>query len=155
MTRNKKRIRVIYLEEQINEAKKLVEEGMSIRAASRTTNIPESTLRFKLSGKSPYATRYGPKPILTDAEERLILDYIVNASNKDKPITKNSIFEAVYAILNKKKRSSRNYLKGREDGNTLQLSEKWWRSFKARNARTLRLYLGKKYKKGNNKIWIT
>ena len=56
---------------------KVRETGTKIRTTSRLFNVPEASLRHKLSGRvSEEATRSGPPPLFTQEEEARFADHL-------------------------------------------------------------------------------
>lgn len=68
---------------------------MSIRKASKTFNVPKSTLIDKLKGKVPIERKIGAAPILTPAEENVLVTWILNAAKAGFPITKTQLTDSV------------------------------------------------------------
>ena len=68
--------------------------GISIRAAARNHNIPEATLRHKISGYHPVSKKMGPPMLLTDAEEKVLVNYILLSCDRARPVTKHNILNA-------------------------------------------------------------
>lgn len=51
--------------------------GMPLAKAARLFEVPRSTLQDKIKGRVPEeATRPGPKPVLTQAEEKTVVEYV-------------------------------------------------------------------------------
>ena len=50
---------------------------MTIRGIARKYDIPESTLRDKLSGRIPMKNLHGGKRLLTEPEEQCLYNWIV------------------------------------------------------------------------------
>ena len=62
-------------------AVKCVEEGKSLREASRLYNVPLETLRRRVNGTIDVVCRPGPPTILTDEEERQLESCVGNGCN--------------------------------------------------------------------------
>ena len=81
------------------------DNGQSRRAIGRKYNIPEGTLRAKLSGVRPPGYN-GPQlggRLLTDQEEQLIANWIEGSQRRAMPMSKEIILKAVDDILDKEK----------------------------------------------------
>ena len=81
------------------------DNGQSRRAIGRKYNIPEGTLRTKLSGFRPLEYN-GPSlggRLLTDAEEQLIANWIEGSQRRAMPMSKETVLKAVDDILDKEK----------------------------------------------------
>ena len=105
--------------------------GMSIRSAAKKYDIAESTLRHKKTGRRGMSTTRGPKTLLTNAEEEVLVNYIKQACKRAHPVTKRNVLATVTAILSEEL----------ELGIARQVppsfhgepKEKWWRLFKKRH----------------------
>ena len=89
----------------------VVEYGMSIRTAAKTSDIKNSTLRryvekFRKSAEDPisYAPNYSCRQVFTTDEEVALKDYLVKASEIQYGLTRLQVRELAYefAFRNKK-----------------------------------------------------
>lgn len=55
---------------------------MSIHAAGKKHKIPEATLWHKLSGYQGIESKPGPRPLLTEQEEQVLVNYINNSCQR-------------------------------------------------------------------------
>ena len=67
--------------------------------ASKLYNIPRTTLRDKISGKAPVVKKMGPQTYLTEAEENVLVNFIVSAQKRAHPVTKETIMSLVTSLL--------------------------------------------------------
>lgn len=104
---------------------------MSVRGAARKYNIPEATLRHKVTGYHPVSKKMGPSSVLTDAEEDVIVAYIKGSLRRAHPVTKKNVLDAVGTILRTE----------RQEGFHRKIppffgekpKRKWWRLFCSRH----------------------
>lgn len=66
-----------YTKESVLEALKEIQNGMSIRNASKKFNIPKTTLLYKHNGKYSLDKKSGPGTVLTTEEEDKIEQWIL------------------------------------------------------------------------------
>jgi len=77
--KKKKKARLQYPKENVLLAVKEVKEGETIGASSRKFQVPESTIRAKISNK--YADKKpGPSSFLSSDQEQEIVDWIFQCS---------------------------------------------------------------------------
>ena len=67
------------------------ERGLSYRAASECYGIPLSTLHNHASGKIKLGVRSGPKPYLSDAEEKQLVSFVAESSAIGLPRTRSQV----------------------------------------------------------------
>ena len=73
---------------------------MSIRGTASKYNIPESTLRAKLAGRSgPTVGHTVTGRLLTDAEEQILVNFIEQSQRRAMPLTKRTLLGALDDIL--------------------------------------------------------
>lgn len=101
---------------------------MSIKAAASKHSIPEATIQHKLSGRRPMSSTPGPKPLLTEAEEQVLVNYIINAWKRAHPVTKSNVMKAVKGILEDEESGVKQKRPPSVAGTTPK--EKWWTLFK-------------------------
>ena len=73
MANSSQEARVLLAIEAIKSSKKL-----SIRAAARTYNVPYTTLSSRMSGRTPKVETRPPLQLLTETEEGVIVQYILD-----------------------------------------------------------------------------
>ena len=56
-------------------------DEMGVNAASRSFDVPTTTLRDRLSGRVEHGLTMGTKPYLSKVEERALKDFLFNASD--------------------------------------------------------------------------
>ncbi|XP_068233201.1 tigger transposable element-derived protein 1-like [Palaemon carinicauda] len=121
-----------YSEEDIKKALEDIEElGLSMRAAGRKYGIPESTLRHKRSGYHPISKKMGPKMVLTDAEEEVLVAYIKGSIRRANPVTKKNIIDAVSTILRTEREEG--IERATPPSFTDKPKKKWWQLFRQRH----------------------
>ena len=97
---------------------------MSSNMASRTYNVPPSTLKDRISGRVKHGTKPGPIPYLTEVEEKELHDFLVKAAAMGCGKTKKEVFSILERTL-KKKGSLHDHFNG----------EGWWIRFMERYPR--------------------
>ncbi|XP_068214104.1 uncharacterized protein [Palaemon carinicauda] len=121
-----------YSEEDIKKALDHIEElGLSMRAAGRKYGIPESTLRHKRSGYHPISKKMGPKTVLTDTEEEVLVAYIKGSIRRANPVTKKNIIDAVSTILRTEREEG--IERATPPSFTDKPKKKWWQLFRQRH----------------------
>ena len=76
----------------MEEALRKVKLGeMSIRAAAREYDIPNSTLQDKFHGRTPVMSKQGRCPYLTRAEEEKLVDWAIHMARVGLGQTKDDI----------------------------------------------------------------
>lgn len=98
---------------------------LSINKAADLYGVPRTTLKDKLSGRTPVVSTQGPKPVLTDQEESEIATWAINMSKIGYGRTKEEVLCVVQKLLEKNPRPNPfvNNKPGRE----------WWEAFLRRN----------------------
>lgn len=93
-----------YTKEAIDNAIQFVNnKDGSIREASKKFGVPRSSIQFKLQN-SETKFKSGPDPVLTEAEETALCDFIINLSKRGFPRKKNDIQTCVQDFLMKNPR---------------------------------------------------
>ena len=78
--RKKRRKYVTYNKETLQNAVEAIKNGtMSFRKAEKTFQIPKSTLKNKISGKSDIDSKFGIKPALPEEVETRIVETLKEA----------------------------------------------------------------------------
>lgn len=67
----------------------------TLYAACKAYGIPQSTVRYRLSGKWTTKVRKGPQTVLTVEEERKLVQYLATMQNKGFPVTKQLLLHKV------------------------------------------------------------
>lgn len=104
---------------------------MSVRGAAKKHNIPEATLRHKVSGYHGMASKPGPKTLLTDAEEQVLVNYVTNGVKRAQPVTKNNLLDAVKDILQDEERMG--IARKQPPSFSGEPKRKWWSLFLQRH----------------------
>ncbi|XP_065671731.1 jerky protein homolog-like [Hydra vulgaris] len=101
-SKKKKNIRkkLLYSEEQLHAALRALNKGEKILCVSKKFNVPESTLRDKLSGKSqPKRQNSGFKSYLGEEIENELVAWLMQCANMGFAITKKLLIKAVQKIV--------------------------------------------------------
>lgn len=61
---SKKKPKFAYTHEKLMEAIQAVKDGDTVNGASKRYGKPQSTLAYKVAGKTPLERRQGPEPLL-------------------------------------------------------------------------------------------
>ncbi|KAJ8885001.1 hypothetical protein PR048_011197 [Dryococelus australis] len=93
-----------YTHEQMLEAIAAVKKGTLAAAVAKEFNVPQATLVYKARGKSSTVCRIGPSPVLTDAEEKIIKQWLLHAARLQYPIMKELLCDSVQHIIKNKER---------------------------------------------------
>lgn len=93
-------------EEQLQKALQAVEDGMSIRKAAITYDVKRSTIQFRRSNKFRNKTTFGPRPILTDVEEKNIETWILSCHKKGFPLREYDVRISVKHFLDENPRAN-------------------------------------------------
>lgn len=100
------RYRKTYDEGTISRAlEDILNNGLSKKAASRKYGIPRSTLQFRLSQKFSKST-FGPRPILSNDEEQILVDWVFHSAKKGFPRRKEDLQISVKCFLDEKPRDN-------------------------------------------------
>ena len=66
-------------------------QGMSIRQASLKYGVPRRTVGDHASGKIPHFKKSGVAPMLTEAEEEALVEYIEYMASHNMPLKRNDL----------------------------------------------------------------
>lgn len=77
-----------YSEAEIHDALNAIENGMSIRQASRTWHIPKSTLHDRVTGTQSHSNAAYAQQVLSDYQEDCLVLFIVNQSTLGLALTR-------------------------------------------------------------------
>lgn len=94
-----------YSESDIQKAVEAVRNGMPKKAASKTFNVPRSTIQFRLSDKF-VKSRPGPNTVLTEEEEDILVKWIKENTRKGFPRRWDDLRASVKEYLEKNNRSN-------------------------------------------------
>lgn len=94
-----------YKEDDLQNALDAIEQGMALREAAKTFEIPRATLQFRKSGKFN-KTALGPNPVLTSEEESVLVTWIVDNHRKGFPRRKLDVQHSVKEFLEKSPREN-------------------------------------------------
>ena len=88
-----------YSAERMDSALKEVREGrMTCYAASKIFGVPRSTLRDKLSGRSPEGRQMGLNPVLTTAEEASLTTFCIKLLRCGFPLNRDDLLDIVQRL---------------------------------------------------------
>lgn len=93
-------------EEQLHKALQAVEDGMSIRKAAIMFGVKRSTIQFRRSNKFRNKTTFGPRPILTEPEEKSLETWIINCHKKGFPLREYDVRISVKHFLDENPRAN-------------------------------------------------
>lgn len=101
---------------------------LNVLQATKRYNVPRSTLRNKLSGKSPIdnSRHVGPKAVLGASVEKNLVDWIFGVAKMGFPINKNILIDTVQKIVNLSSDVDTPFIDGRPD-------RKWFEGFMRRH----------------------
>ena len=89
-----------YKHEDLVKACEAVQKGMSKSLASKTYNVPRTTIRDRIAGRIGIdVSSSGPSPILTPGEEEMITKWIFDMSGVGFPVTRLQLKLEVKKIL--------------------------------------------------------
>ncbi|KAI4460648.1 tc5 transposase dna-binding domain [Holotrichia oblita] len=95
-----------YKEEDVIQALKAIENGISQRRASQIFKVPRQTLQFRKSEKFQNNISLGPNTILTSEEEATLEEWILTSYRKGFPLRKLDIQMSVKDFLDLKPREN-------------------------------------------------
>lgn len=78
--------KLIYSEEQMLAALEDVRKGMAVSTASKIYNVPRSTLSDKYHGRSPVERKMGPESVLSNEDEKLLIQWIFDVAKYGFPV---------------------------------------------------------------------
>ena len=94
---------------------------MGVNRAALEHGVPRTSLKDRLAGRVVHGTKMGPKPYLTDAEEKELYEFLVNCSKMGYGKTRAEVLKIVEATMKKKGKK----LEG-------PISQGWWCRFRER-----------------------
>lgn len=92
-----------YTEEDVEKALQAIKNGMGKKTAANKFNIPRATLQFRLSNLF-VKSQPGPDTVLTGAEEKEIVKWIISACRKGFPRRKEDVIKSVKLYLDENPR---------------------------------------------------
>lgn len=98
--------RMQYDAENLKKAINAVNSGMSKKQAAKQFQVPRSTIQFRINNPDKINPRPGPSTVLTESEEKDIVNWIVQSSKKGFPRRKEDIQHSVSVFIKKSNRSS-------------------------------------------------
>ncbi|KAH9639510.1 hypothetical protein HF086_004336 [Spodoptera exigua] len=90
--------------ENLKKALHAVKSGMSKKQAAREYQVPRSTIQFRLNNPDKINPRPGLTTVLTDEEENVLVNWIIQSSKKGFPRRKEDIQYSVSDFLKKNNR---------------------------------------------------
>ena len=93
-----------YSEEALRNALAAVNSGRTIRSVSITYGIPKTTLLYKHKGKLPIGKNMGPPPVLSEDEEKKLVEWMIHVSDRGFPITKTQLINSVELLIKQLKK---------------------------------------------------
>lgn len=81
-----------------------IANGMPVKTASKTYNIPKTTLHYKKTGKYPVECSPGAPTVLTQEEESTLIKWIIHVAKMGFPVSKDHLLDSVAMLLQKKNR---------------------------------------------------
>lgn len=91
-----------YSEEQMNNAVEAVHNGQSMRGASKSYEVPYSTLSNKCKGMTPQERKMGPNTVLSATEEQEIVAWAISHAKGGFPVNRTNLQDAVECIIKDK-----------------------------------------------------
>jgi hypothetical protein len=86
--------------EQFDEARRLIEAGASVLAATKATGVAETTLRDRVSGRKPWHAKHGgANQVLTTEEEKTVVCWALEMADRGIPVTISMIQDEVEYVL--------------------------------------------------------
>ncbi|CAD6244765.1 GSCOCG00013462001-RA-CDS [Cotesia congregata] len=89
----------VYGRREIEAALEDVKRGIPIRTASRSHNVPRSTLYSKLTNKTSLEAKPGPATYLTQEQEHQVIDWVFYLRDRGFAITKNQLLDSVRDMI--------------------------------------------------------
>lgn len=99
MEKGKKRPFFQYSEERMETAIAACRNGMPFSTAAKMYEVPRSTLKNKVKGRTPVARKMGPPSVLSKAEENALVKWITEISNRGFSPHKDDLLITVQKIM--------------------------------------------------------
>ena len=110
----------IWSNQSMLRAMETVKSGyMGMNRAAIEHGVSQTTLKDRLSGRIIHGTNIGPKPYLTQKEEKQLVEFLVNCCNMGYGKTRGEVLKIVEAIMKKKGRKHEGCI-----------SKGWWCRFR-------------------------
>ena len=93
--------RKLWTTESMEAAYEAVINGKGLREASRMHNVPVETLRRRVTGSVAMGCKPGPATILSDEEEDLLCEYIINIADMGYGLTREDVQRLACKIAEK------------------------------------------------------
>lgn len=93
--------RFMYSPSKVKQALKAIHDGMSENKVSKTFNVPRTTLRNKLSGKSPEEStgHSGTTSVLDNEIEQMLVKWLLSCSRMEFPIGREGLLCSVKKLV--------------------------------------------------------
>ncbi|XP_050064281.1 uncharacterized protein LOC126553153 [Aphis gossypii] len=93
--------RCIYSPSKVQQALDAIHKGMNTSTASRIFNVPRTTLRNKLEGKSPVESvgHGGVTSILGDETEALLVEWVLTCAKMGFPVDREGLLSSVKKLV--------------------------------------------------------
>ena len=96
----KEKVRKSYDSERMQSALSDVEAGMSVKKAAQKWSVPRTTLNDIKLGRYKHDARPGPSTILTQTEESLLQEWVVEMSRRGLPLNRDNLLDSIQEIIN-------------------------------------------------------
>ena len=100
----KGKVRKSYDSQRMQSALGDVEAGMSVKKAAQKWSVPRTTLNDIKLGRYKHDARPGPSTILTQAEESLLQEWVVEMSRRGLPLNRDNLLDSIQEIINEDNR---------------------------------------------------
>jgi len=92
--------RTKYVPAQMTQALSAVAGGMGVKTASRKFGIPKTSLLDRVKGRvNVEILRSGPPAVLTEAEEKVLVQHVINCGKMGYPLDKKDLKRLVCDII--------------------------------------------------------
>ena len=106
--------------ERFTKALNMVRDGVSVRRAAESFNIPKSTLHDHVTGKVLALGQSGPPKYLIDDEEEELEEFLSGCASVGFARSRQQVMELVQEVVNRK-------------GYSVHVSHGWWESLRRRH----------------------
>lgn len=119
------------VEESIQLCIQRIKDGMSRHTACKKYGVPVSTIRYRMSGKWKNQITRGPRSVLTDSEEKKIIQWLTNMQERGFPVSQATLKFKVneFIVQDSRKTPFKDGQPGKQQvilGNELQSDIKLW-----------------------------
>ncbi|XP_076670556.1 uncharacterized protein LOC143369932 [Andrena cerasifolii] len=127
--KKKKAKRLNYSPQNLQNAIKALDTGISLRKAAKAFGVPLATLARRKNNPEIVKTKTGPANVLSEAEEQEIVNWILHKAERGYPVTKTELLNSVQKYIESLKRKTpfTNNRPGRH----------WYEGFRKRNPNLL------------------